>query len=763
MTDNGYDLLEVLGAIEPAACSYEEWVQVGMALKDAGHYASDWDAWSQRDAKRYHTGECFRKWDGFRGTDKPVTGGTLVALARDHGWEPHREGPQALEWDSEIGPRGASRAIVTDPAWVEDDDIAEPTDEEWKPAGELITYLETLFEAGENVGYVTGSWEKDGRHLPQKGYWDRTAGELIESIAKHKDNLAEALGDFNKEAGAWIRFNPLDGTGVKNDNVSDFRYALVESDYMPVAKQRAIIRELELPCAALVHSGGKSLHAIVKIDAPDYDEYRKRVDYLYDFCKKNKLVVDTQNKNPSRLSRMPGVTRNGRKQWLVATNTGKANWAEWREWVEQVEDVLPVDVTDFADEWDEQLAEEAPVVIGMLAENEKMMLAGPSKAGKTVALLELACAVANGAQWMGARCVQGDALFVNFELKRESRIRRVRKIYDACGYPKESAKRLHFLDLRGHSAPLEQLISKIVRQTVKYRCSLLVLDPIYKIMQGDENNAEAVGAFCNQLDSLGRQLGCSIVYCHHYSKGQQGQKASMDRASGSGVFARDADALLAMTELEVTDAIRAAYVNHTECEFIARWLEEHGHGSVIDDVSQDALVVASALRTALVELLPNKTMNTLIAALDELDEAASKVSAYRIESTLRDFAPHPPVNVWYRFPMHDVDTVGILKDAQIKDLIDPVKKARAEQAGVQAERKEAKEARMLESVKTAIEAANFGEPPTTRQVLEYLGLDPSSRAEKEKLRSRLKGLGFEYVCVDKGANLYVIKRIGGDS
>ena len=39
-------------------------------------------------------------------------------------------------------------------------------------------------------------------------------------------------------------------------------------------------------------------------------EYRKRVDYLYNICKKNGLDVDTQNRNPSRLSRMPGVIRN---------------------------------------------------------------------------------------------------------------------------------------------------------------------------------------------------------------------------------------------------------------------------------------------------------------------------------------------------------------------------------------------------------------------------------------------------------------------
>lgn len=85
--------------------------------------------------------------------------------------------------------------------------------------------------------------------------------------------------------------------------MTDYRYVLVESDTMSLDKQNAILRELELPIAALVNSGGKSLHAIVRIEARNLDEYRKRVDYLYQICRKNGFEVDNANKNPSRLSR----------------------------------------------------------------------------------------------------------------------------------------------------------------------------------------------------------------------------------------------------------------------------------------------------------------------------------------------------------------------------------------------------------------------------------------------------------------------------
>ncbi len=194
------------------------------------------------------------------------------------------------------------------------------------------------------------------------------------------------LGDYNPAAGAWIRFNPLDGKGVKNDNVTEFRYALVESDTMDIEKQNAIMRELELPIAVMVYSGGKSIHAIVRVEAANYDEYRKRVDYLYTVCKKNGLNIDNQNRNPSRLSRMPGVERKDKKQFIVDTNIGKASWVEWHEWIEGVNDDLP-DPESLTDFWDNMPVLSPPLIHGVLRQGHKMLLAGPSKAGKSSVLL----------------------------------------------------------------------------------------------------------------------------------------------------------------------------------------------------------------------------------------------------------------------------------------------------------------------------------------------------------------------------------------
>ena len=431
MVDNqkGYNIKDLLQYINPAELDYQDWINIGMALKESGYTASDWDTWSRADV-RYKKGECYKKWNTFNGSSMPVTAGTIVQMAKDNGWEPEHYDSYEIDWNGTIS-RDDDSLIVVNKDWVEGKDVTEP--KTWSPAKELIRYLELLFEPSENVGYVTETWQKDDKYFPTKGCWDRTAGELIQKLNRCDDDIGSVIGDYNAEAGAWIRFNPLDGKGCKNDNVTEYRYALVESDTEDIEKQNAILRELEIPITALVHSGKKSLHAIVKIDAANYEEYRKRVDYLYTVCKKNGLKVDTQNKNPSRLSRMPGIMRKGQKQFLVDTNIGKESWSEWKEWIEGINDNLP-DAESLADEWD-NLPELAPALIhNVLRQGHKMLIAGPSKAGKSFALIEMCISIAEGRRWMGWNCTKGKVLYVNLELDRASCLHRFKDVYKALNW-----------------------------------------------------------------------------------------------------------------------------------------------------------------------------------------------------------------------------------------------------------------------------------------------------------------------------------------
>lgn len=605
------DLRELLEYIDPSQCSYDEWLNVGLALHQEGYPMFVWEEWSADDGERFHEGECAAKWESFgRYTGKLVTGATITQMAKENGWtSKHKfENNEALSFDSMVLATTPEQYQVVDKNWIEESDVHIPKSyplEQRKQ--DIVTYLTTLFEPEEYVGYVVNTFAlPDGKQSPTMGNYSRTVQQIIDGI-NGTTQLENVFGTFNKEMGAWIRFNPIDGKGVKNDNVTAFRYMLLESDNMSLGKQKAILEQLELPIAAMVFSGGKSIHAIVKVDAYSYEEYRKRVDFIYSIAQKNGFKPDKKNRNPSRLSRMPGVMRGGNPQFLMATNIGKENYKEWEEWIASVNDDLP-EPEELDALWDNMPDLAPPLIEGILREGHKMLIAGPSKAGKSFALIQLCISIAEGKPWFGFDCTQGKVLYVNLELDRASCLHRFKDVYEALEQSPTNIGNISIWNLRGKSLPMDQLAPKLIRRAQKRNYKAIIIDPIYKVITGDENSADQMANFCNQFDKVCTELKCAVIYCHHHSKGSQTGKRSMDRASGSGVFARDPDALLDLLELELEN--------------------------MNEDKLQDAPI------------------------------DTSQCTAWRMEGTLREYPKFKPVDLWFEYPIHKVDTNGFLAMAQ---------------------------------------------------------------------------------------------------
>ena len=605
------DLRELLEYIDPSQCSYDEWLNVGLALHQEGYPMFVWEEWSADDGERFHEGECAAKWESFgRYNGKLVTGATITQMAKENGWtSKHKfENNEALSFDSMVLATTPEQYQVVDKNWIEESDVHIPKSyplEQRKQ--DIVTYLTTLFEPEEYVGYVVNTFAlPDGKQSPTMGNYSRTVQQILDGI-NGTTQLENVFGTFNKEMGAWIRFNPIDGKGVKNDNVTAFRYMLLESDNMSLGKQKAILEQLELPIAAMVFSGGKSIHAIVKVDAYSYEEYRKRVDFIYSIAQKNGFKPDKKNRNPSRLSRMPGVMRDGNPQFLMATNIGKENYKEWEEWIASVNDDLP-EPEELDALWDNMPDLAPPLIEGILREGHKMLIAGPSKAGKSFALIQLCISIAEGKPWFGFDCTQGKVLYVNLELDRASCLHRFKDVYEALEQSPTNIGNISIWNLRGKSLPMDQLAPKLIRRAQKRNYKAIIIDPIYKVITGDENSADQMANFCNQFDKVCTELKCAVIYCHHHSKGSQTGKRSMDRASGSGVFARDPDALLDLLELELEN--------------------------MNEDKLQDAPI------------------------------DTSQCTAWRMEGTLREYPKFKPVDLWFEYPIHKVDTNGFLAMAQ---------------------------------------------------------------------------------------------------
>lgn len=675
--ENKLNLLELLEYIDPSTLSYQEWVNVGFALKHEGYTAIDWDQWSSQDAARYREGEIFQKWETFEGSNQPVTGATITQLAKENGWQSHYydgdDGDSVIGWNDTFVPVDVDKGYkLVNTDWVLGQEIHEP--KTWDPTQQIIKYLEAVFNPGDIIGYVNDGYsvkraDDTEKWIPKSaGVYTKTAGELIDSLRRCKGDIGAVIGDPNPNSGAWVRFNPLDGEGVKNTNVVDFRYALVESDNMAIEQQNEILRELELPIVALTHSGSKSLHAIVKIEAVNYPQYQERVDYLYKIVEKNGLKVDKQNKNPSRLSRLPGFIRGEKKQFLVATNIGKSSWEDWQEYIEDMNDNLP-DPESLADlfEQDIQLAPE--LIKGVLRQGHKMLIAGPSKAGKSFALIQLAIAIAEGRQWFGFDCNQGKVLYVNLELDKDSAKIRFKDIYKKADKGHHNVSNIDIWNLRGKTSPMDKLAPKLIRRAQKENYIAVIIDPIYKVLTGDENSAHEMANFTNQFDKIATELNCAVIYCHHHSKGSQGGKNSIDRSSGSGVFARDPDAILDLIELPVTEDRYIALENDAVCHTYLNAIKANNPSYL--GISDDDVFSKKQMKHHLMSAIHSQevlrlTEQNRVKAI----EAVRNATAWRIEGTLREFPKFKPVNAWFKYPVHVLDDT--LQDISLEE--DPKEK-----------------------------------------------------------------------------------------
>lgn len=201
------------------------------------------------------------------------------------------------------------------------------------------------------------------------------------------------------------------------------------------------------------------------------------------------------------------------------------------------------------------LPEVAPVLIdGVLRQGHKMIISAPSKAGKSFALMELAIAIAEGMNWLGSRCTQGRVLYINMEIDDASCYHRFETIYNQ-GLKMNIGNNVDNITvwgLRGFSMPISNLAPVIIEQAKKmYKA--IIIDPLYKVMDGDENSNSDVGYMVSQFDRIARETGASVIYAHHFAKGVGGDRAAIDRGAGAGTFARDPDAILTMTPLDITD------------------------------------------------------------------------------------------------------------------------------------------------------------------------------------------------------------------
>ena len=195
------------------------------------------------------------------------------------------------------------------------------------------------------------------------------------------------------------------------------------------------------------------------------------------------------------------------------------------------------------------------LIQGVAFVGSKISLSSTSKGHKTYLQIDMAHSVATGAAWMEHPVKQGRVLYVNLELLPYSFESRLAAIIRKKGVAPDPGM-LDILHLRGLSVTIEDLQQHLRAKISGKQYALIIVDPLYKLL-GDrsENDASQMGDLLNRLEAIAHHAGAGIVVAHHYAKGSAAGKSQMDRAAGSGVVARDGDAILTFTEHEEPDCV----------------------------------------------------------------------------------------------------------------------------------------------------------------------------------------------------------------
>ena len=171
-------------------------------------------------------------------------------------------------------------------------------------------HLQTCFEPAELVGIVRGANETG--EVKTKGFLQNP----------------EPIEDW--EYGTFIRVNPMNPDGFGDRDVASFRHVLLECDKTSLELQWAAFLASNLPISVAVFSGKRSIHAWVRVDAKNEQEYRERAKMAANAVDQFEgIEVDRAVLNPSRFSRLAGMTRFDQRQDLLAIKIGATNWESW--------------------------------------------------------------------------------------------------------------------------------------------------------------------------------------------------------------------------------------------------------------------------------------------------------------------------------------------------------------------------------------------------------------------------------------------------
>jgi hypothetical protein len=389
----------------------------------------------------------------------------------------------------------------------------------------FIQLIDACFKPDEFVSIATAAENEDGEIAPRLGV-TLTAAEWKARVIR-KGCMDRV---FSTKLGLFLRINPMCKDGATNEEVTAFRHVLVEFDRdeagepIPKEEQYRTIMASGMPVSALIDSGNKSLHAWVRVDAPDKDEYARRVDIIWNWFEGRNL--DKQNRNASRLSRCPDGRRTVdgeiRRQSLLATSLGAESWESWEGEHSSEGSSLFIDLKPFIENGCEP---EVPTIadVGLanclLYAGRMNEIHGEPGTGKSNLAIATSIAVMKAG---------GGVLYIDPEDTPAGFTRRSLQFGAA---PDDLIHRCHYL----HN-PAPEDIAAAQRWAAANRPALVVLDGMAESMASEglveDKAGDVLQFFRERLRPFAEKAGAAVLVSDHVSKSSE-ERGRWARGSGA--------------------------------------------------------------------------------------------------------------------------------------------------------------------------------------------------------------------------------------
>jgi hypothetical protein len=345
--------------------------------------------------------------------------------------------------------------------------------------------------------------------------------------------------ETDREYGTWISLNGVSNNPVNekneislsNDNTIKYEYCLIDFDSNTKDVQINLVKQINLPCAAIIDSGIRGLHCWVKVNAQNEEDFKIKTQQLQDLLEPmvQNYKIKLDSSVTTRLAgwaRLAGCYRGDVKQRCIYLNE---NPQPFDEWFDNIKNPGALSILDKKLLWSpEPIVDPAcePIVGPYIANQSLLSLCSQTGLGKSVLSIQWAVCLAVGKPLMNLEFLKTKTPLRVLNVQAEDNAEKIRQIVWSTVEQMQltDADRILFENNFTSTSPITfggmpTFFKAFENYLNTYKPNFVFLNPLNRYFSGDfVSDHEKISTFINQLNSMAQQYNCSICIITHTAK-----------------------------------------------------------------------------------------------------------------------------------------------------------------------------------------------------------------------------------------------------